>query len=227
VLGSTDAKGFERTVTGRLLKIFRRLIWLAAAVVLSYAASPLLAAVLLHTAIKQGIVSYIEPRVDWQGVRNSLKASITQRLAERSQNRPASTGMLQSIKYELTDYVSPYVIDYMIDQNVTAEGFVAYLGPKRKTPDSVLVARPVYGRPVVLSASAAMTNVHAQAAPSLPSADMLQRIKRAKFVSPVEFEIDVADRFDPEKSYRAVMRLHNYMWQLSRVEVLSLGRSAY
>ncbi len=201
-------------------------MWLGFAVVASYVASPYLAAFLLHSAIKQGNAGYIQPRVDWDAVRLSLKQSITFRMAEQATTR-APNGIFQAIKFEVVDTVAPYVLDYMLDSKVTAEGFIDYLKPKvtvQTAPTAApasLAGLPARGRWFLPPALRV-----APVASAWPNTDMLKRIDRAQFISLTEFEIDVRDKNDPKRRYRATFELMHYQWQLARVDVLSLGDKA-
>ena len=167
---------------------------------MGYAAYPLGTAVVLHTAIKSGNAELITGMVDWDGVRQSLKASILTRLGEQAQQRPSHPTLLQKVGFKLADYVAPRMVDYMIENRVTPQGFIQYMGPK----------------PAELTAGAG----------AQPSGSMLERIRRAKFVDYDRFEFQVVDRFDPGKEFLAVFELKDFLWRLTRVEMLSLGRGA-
>jgi Protein of unknown function (DUF2939) len=219
-----ELDGIRTIVLNRLQFIVRRCIWLSVALVASYMASPFLAAYLLHGAIKQGYVAYIEPRVDWLSVRASLKESITARLAEQSVQR-TDDGLWSSLKHEVVDTVSPYVLDYMIDNKVTAAGFVDYLKPKpaSKKEPTLEMYRGRWNLSVITPVEAAEITLKT---PEIPGADMLKRIDRAQFTSLTSFEFEVRDRFDEGRRYRATLELKHYQWMLTRVDVLSLGKKA-
>jgi Protein of unknown function (DUF2939) len=212
-------RGVVTKVLHRLQSVFRRLMWLTVAIIVSYTASPFLAAFLLHSAIKRGDTYTVQHRVDWLSVRESLKVSINQRLAEQGVMR-ADTGLWSAVKHELVDYVSPMVIDYMVDAKVTAEGFIDYLRPKAPSKANPTLAT-VRGRWSAIPVDEAVITLRPPLVP-----DMLKRIERAQFSGLGSFEFDVRDKVDPGRRYRATFEFRRYQWQLTRVEVLSLGSKA-
>jgi Protein of unknown function (DUF2939) len=212
----------------RVQFVVRRCIWLSLAVVASYVASPYLAAFLLHSAIKRGDTSYIQPRVDWDQVRISLKDSIGVRLAEHSAQQTAD-GLFDALKQDVVATFAPYVVNYVIDSKVTAEGFVEYLKPKDAPVPAPVAAEatqasalPSQGR-WFWPARAEAAELSVTLRPFMPNTDMLRRIDRAKFTGLTTFEIDVRDKKDDTRRYRATFELMHYQWQLARVDVLSLG----
>ncbi len=55
---------------------------------------------------------------------------------------------------------------------------------------------------------------------------MLQNIERARYTAFARFEIDVKDRADPNRRYRAVFTRNGLAWQLTEVNVLPAKRQA-
>lgn len=185
-------------------RFISRSVRLAIVVAVGYAASPFLAAVMLHAAIKSGWSSYVERQVEWDGVRASIKESIGDLVAEQTLLRPVNAGFIQNLKYKVSDYVSPWVINYTIDSRVTPEGFIEHMAPtaEEKAADARMI-------------QAGLT-------PNRPG--ILSRIKRAKFVGLYAFEIELKDKRDPTREYLATFELRRWGWKLTRVDVLSLGR---
>jgi Protein of unknown function (DUF2939) len=171
-----------------------------------YTLSPFAAAGLLGQAVKTNNVDMLNRLVDWDGVRTSLRASILQRLDEKSKNRPVEAGFIDSVKFTLTDTIGPYMVDYVLDQRVSPEGFILYMGPN----------------------SPMAQKVRAQGIDpdTLPSANTLKRIHRSNFRDLTHFEIEIEDRWDPEKVLLAEFELRGWFWQLAHVEALALGKGA-
>jgi Protein of unknown function (DUF2939) len=221
VTSNDTIQGVGTAVLDRLQRFIRRVMWLSIALVASYVASPFVAVYFLHGAIKHGNISYFEPRVDWDGIRTSLKQSLAERMAENAGKR-TRTGILASIRYELVDTFSPMVMDYAIDSKVTPQGFVDYFKPKAasKAEPTLELYRGRWNLSPITPVEAAEISIRP---PALPGVDMLKRIDQAKFRSLTALEIDVRDRADNGRRYRATMELKHYQWQLTRVDVLDLG----
>lgn len=186
-------------------KLIIRGFWLVTFLAAGYAASPFLSAMMLHAAIKRGWSGYVERQVEWETVRASVKESIGDLMAEQALTRPIDAGFIQNIKYKVADYVSPWVIDYTIDNRVTPEGFIEHMAP---TPEEL----------------AAKERALQAGLMPLPSPGIISRIKRMKFVGLTEFEINLKDKRDPAREYLATFALRRFGWMLSRVQVLSLGK---
>jgi Protein of unknown function (DUF2939) len=181
-------------------------VTMVALLVCAYTLSPLATAYLLGGAIKTSNVAMMDALVDWDGVKTSLRASILQRLDEKAQSRPVAAGMLDSVKFSLTDTLSPYVVDYVLKERVSPAGFTLYMG----------------------SHSPMAEKVRAQGIDpdSLPSANTLKRIHRMNFRDLTHFQIEIEDRWDPEKVLLAELELRDFVWRLARVDMLSIGKGA-
>ncbi len=172
----------------------------------AYTLSPMATAGLLGNAIKTSNVDLMNALVDWDGVKDSLRTSILQRLDEKARDRPVAAGVMESVKFSLTDTLSPYMVDYILDQRISPDGFTLYMG----------------------SHSPMAEKVRAQGIDpdTLPSANTLKRIHRANFRDLTHFEIEIEDRWDPEKVLLAELELRGFIWQLAHVEMLALGKGA-
>jgi hypothetical protein len=168
-----------------------------------YTVSPMATAALLGYGIKTNNIDLMNALVDWDGVKGSLRASILARLDEKAQSRPIAAGMIDSVKYTLTDTIGPYMVDYMIDQRVSPAGFSLYMGPNSPMAEKV--------------------RAQGIDPDTLPSANTLKRIHSAYFRDLTHFEIEIEDRWDPGKILLAKMELRDLMWRLTKVDVLSIG----
>lgn len=177
-----------------------------AVLISAYTISPMATAALLGHAVKTNNVDLMNALVDWQGVKDFLRASILVRLDEKAQSRPVAAGMLDSVKFTLTDTIGPYMVDYMIDERVSPAGFNLYMGPN----------------------SPMAQKVRAQGIDpdTLPSANTLKRIHKAYFRDLTHFEIEIEDRWDPGKVLLAKMEFKDFVWRLTKVDMLSIGNGA-
>lgn len=171
-----------------------------------YAASPLAGAYLLNRAIKAGDAATMNALIDWQPVKDSLGRSILTRLEERALARPVHPGWLERAKYKLTDAVGPYMVDYMLGERVTPEGFTTYMGPHSPKAEA---ARAAGLDPDMMQ-----------------GASPLDRIRHAQFLDLTHFQIEIVDRWDPGKVFLTTLELRDFLWRLSSVEMLALGEGA-
>jgi hypothetical protein len=197
--------------TGKsLIQIIKRAVGstvtMVALVVSCYTLSPFIAAAMLGSAVRTNNVAMMDALVDWQGVKASLRKSILARLDEKAASRPVSAGMLESVSYTLTDTLSPYMVDYVLGQRISPAGFALYMGPNSPQAQKVRAA-----------------GIDPD---TLPSANTMKRIRRANFTDLTHFQIEIADRWDPEKIFLAEFELRGLFWQMSRVDMLAMGQGA-
>lgn len=166
-----------------------------------YAAWPFATALKLHHSIKSGDTAWMNALIDWDATRTSLRLSIEMRLQEKAAQRPDNPTFLQKVKFAVADAVSPYVVDHMIAQRLSPEGLTAYA--RKPAPGAVAAAD---GEP--------------------PPDTTLQRLRRFGFLDLTHVQFEVVDKIDPGKAYRAVLELKDFVWRLTRVEMLSLGSDA-
>jgi len=178
----------------------------ASVLVCLYAASPFAGAYLLNRAIKAGDAQTMNALVDWDAVKDSLRRSILARLDDKALLRPANPGWLAKAKYTLTDVVTPLMVDSMLDDRVSPEGFTTYMGPNS---------------PKAQAARAAGHDPD-----TMPGASVLTRIKHAYFLDLTHFEIELADRWDAGKVFRTQLELRDFAWRLVRVDMMAMGEGA-
>jgi hypothetical protein len=171
-----------------------------------YIVSPFAGAFLLNRAIKAGDTATMNALVDWEAVKDSLRRSILTRLDEKALTRPDHPGWLAKAKFKITDAIAPMMVDSMLDERVSPEGFTTYMGPHS---------------PKAEAARAAGIDPD-----TMPGADVLKRIKHAYFLDLTHFEIELTDRWDPGKVFRTQLVLSDFVWRLARVEMVSLGEGA-
>ena len=182
---------------------FSATVIMVALAVSAYTLSPFAVAAYLGSAIKSNDVATMDMLVDWQGVKASLRASILQRLDEKAITRPDKPGFVDKVKFKLTDKLGPYVVDYMLDERISPEGFALYLGPN--------------------SPQAQKYRAAGVDPDTLPSASTLKRIKRAHFKDLTHFVIEMQDRWDEDRVFLVQLELRDYLWRLAKVDVLALG----
>lgn len=179
---------------------------------LAYGAWPAFDAYRLERAITVSDIGAVRIQVDWVGVRESLRASILARLSEAKRQRPLQASFATLIRYNLADRWAPGIIDKRLAEDVTPEGFVRYMS-----------AAPPPGKPVPVRVGRYVTVMLPGPPSATASRPTFERIRKAGFQSLTRFAIDIEDRFDPGKVYRAVLSLEDFAWKLAEVQMLSLG----
>ncbi len=178
----------------------------------AYSASPMLAAYKLHESIRAGDIATVEQRVDWASVRDSLRGSLKERIADLKANAGKQPTMWKRFKARLAGSVAPMFLGRVLDRQVTPATFVDYLAAKKKID------------PWLTRMKRRLAGLDSQDAAAMPperrGAGMLDRVKRASFVSLTRFAIEVGDKFEPSRSYEAVMELRDFEWKLTEVRVL-------
>jgi len=195
-----------QTLRKALSRALNTTVCTLAVLVSAYVVSPFAGAFVLNRAIKDADAATMNALVDWQAVKASLRSSILIRLDEKALTRPEHAGWLERAKFTLTDALAPVMVDSMLEERVSPQGFATYMGPNSPK------ARQV--REAGLDPD------------TMPSANVLKRIKHAYFLDLTHFEIELADRWDEGKVFRAVLELRDFAWRLSRVEMVSLGAGA-
>jgi len=196
----------EPTVLKTIGRAITSTITLSAVLVSLYLVSPLVGAFVLNRAIKSGDDATMNALVDWHAVKDSLRGSIMARLNEKALARPPKPGFLAEVKYEVTDVLAPMMVESMLDERVSPSGFTTYMGPHS---------------PKAEAARAAGLDPD-----TMPSANVLHRIKHAYFLDLTHFEIELADRWDEGKVFRTVLEYSDFLWRLKSVEMVSLGEGA-
>lgn len=178
---------------------------------LAYVASPFVTAWSIREAMRTGDAAYLEAKIEWPTVRETLRASLTEyaigpTAVATSGAEPAKPGLWARIKNSL----SRSAIDSMIRSYVTPEGLPQLFG-----------ARQFYRENISGDAAAVA---------ALPWHERLKgfwsRIKRAEFHSPTEFEIEMADRNDPTRHYIGLLQLRGLEWKLTELRLRTVQNAA-
>jgi hypothetical protein len=175
-----------------------------------YAASPVLAVFDLSLAARSGDASAMAYKVDWPAVRRSLKSSLADLEAARRRDPDAPRRSLwQRIKAAA---VTGRTGEGMIDRYVTPEG-VAELARNRATL-AKLTGQPIPQPPPPPSD---WTGRVAQIGA------FWQRLHTARFTDATTFEMEVADKWTPQRRYIGRMKFEGTGWRLVDVRIAGVG----
>ena len=163
----------------------------------AYTAAPFVTAWSIREAVRNGDAAYLENAIDWPGVRETLKPSLS-RLAVDIPDATAEPSLWQRIKA----YVGEGAVSTAIDSAVTPEG-LPQLFTIRKAYRDYVSGQPEESK--------------------LPVLDRMQRawarVKRAEFTSLTAFEVDMADKWDESRIYLAKLELTGLGWKLKELRV--------
>ena len=170
----------------------------------SYAASPFVAAWNLREAIKSADTATLERKVLWDSVRASLRQS----LASNAKLLPEINEVGERIRPTMWQRVKAAfgqsMLDRFVESYVTPEG-LPKLFRYRKSWNGTVKAE----------------------ADDEEGLDFLERTKafysrlhRAEFTSPGRIEIEMTDKFSPERRYVSVFELVGMEWKLAQLRIV-------
>jgi hypothetical protein len=195
---------------------------------LAYLASPFLVAFEVRQAMKTGDKATLERRVDWEPVRASLKASISEIQRKATLDNEIAGAPRASIWSRVKAMVMPTVAESFVDSYVTAEG-VIQLFAARNTLKSI---KSGITGDAASTASTAPQDGQDAASPveTLDQGSALDRmsafysrIQRAEFLSPTAVEFEIADRNTPGRRFISTFELKSLAWKLTGVKVAGVG----
>jgi hypothetical protein len=174
-------------------------IFALTALATAYVAYPFVTAWTIREAIEAGNSAYLENKIEWDGVRASLRQSLS-RIAvadEQADNgiEPPKPGLWKRLKIGMKQRA----VNGLVAKYVTPEGLPQLFEYRQ-------IYRDVSGEPEQ---------------PPWPTrlASFWSRIKRAEFHSPAAVEFEMADRNDPSRHYIGILRLRGLEWKLSELAV--------
>lgn len=177
-----------------------------------YVVSPLVTAWSIREAIRTSDAAYLDGKVDWPRVKQSLKASMADYALGpmpdvASANEAAvltKPGLWQRIKNKL----GRPVVASMVDTMVTPHGL-----------SRLFFYRKTYNEKVRGLADEAKT---------LPITERMkrswERVTRAEFLTPTRYAMEMRDKADPMKSYAGILELQGFEWKLVHLEVKGSDR---
>ena len=178
---------------------------------IAFAAWPVHTALEIREAVIAGDTATLNRKVEWETLRASLKSSITPETIARLMADPDAPK--PSLWQRVKAAVAPSMADSVIERYVTPEHLPVLLGYRRiyrgsvrpalglKEPPSVLVGTWLGGTAVDRFAS------------------FWTRVRRAVFVSPTRFVLEVEDKYRPGRHFIGTLELKNYEWKLTGLSV--------
>jgi hypothetical protein len=180
--------------------------WLLATVLVAvlaatlYVASPFRSAWLLREAIRNGDVATLETKIEWTSVRESLRASLAEMQSPDTAEGEPKPSLWQRGKAAITTMA----LNRMVESYVTPQGLPL-----------------LFARHQQLKAALPGDAAQVPATWQERVADLYRRLKRAEFQTPTRVEIEVADRYSPDRRYISVLELIGFDWKLTSLRVVA------
>jgi len=196
----------------RLIKV---LILVLLPLALAYAAWPIYSALEIREAVIAGDTTTLNRKVEWEALRASLKASITPETIARLMADPDAPPptLWQRIKAA----VAPTMADSVIERYVTPEHLPVLLGYRRIYRGTV---RPALG---LKEPPSALAGTWLDGTGFDRFASFWVRVRRAVFMSPTRFILEVEDKYRPGRQFVGTLELKGYDWKLTGLSVTGGG----
>ena len=182
---------------------------------LAYLAWPVHSALEIREAIIAGDTATLARKVEWEALRASLKASITPETIARlmqDPDRPKPT-LWQRIKA----VIAPSMADSIIERYVTPDNLPILLGYRRLYRG---IARPAEG---LKEPQTALAGTWLGGGKFDRFASFWARVRRAVFMSPTYFVLEVEDKYRPGRRYVGTLELKGWEWKLTGLTVTGGG----
>jgi len=182
---------------------------------LAYAAWPIYSALEIREAVIAGDTTTLNRKVEWEALRASLKASITPETIARLMADPDAPPptLWQRIKAA----VAPTMADSVIERYVTPEHLPVLLGCRRIYRGTV---RPALG---LKEPPSALAGTWLDGTGFDRFASFWVRVRRAVFMSPTRFILEVEDKYRPGRQFVGTLELKGYDWKLTGLSVTGGG----
>lgn len=176
---------------------------------LSYIAAPFVTAWSIREAARNGDSAYLERAIDWPSVRETLKPTLSQialDLPDQQQQPVTPPGLWQRFKA----YLGQSAVNSAIDGYLTPEGLPQLFAMRKAYRDYTGATDELAALPVLERMKR-----------------FWSRVKRAEFTGFTTFEVDMADKHEPNRIYLAKLELTGSGWMLKelRIKMLTTANS--
>lgn len=198
----------------------RKLLFLAVvtfAFATAYIAAPFVTAWNIREAVKDGDSTYLAGKIDWDRVKETLKVSLASATLDLPEAGASATGgavagdstagpsttAKPSLWQRLKTYVGRGAVNHMVETYANAEGLpklFAYRQTYRGAVGHTDEPKTIANLPARIQQA-------------------WSRVRRASFVSPTRFEMEMADKSDPGRSFAGVLELEGLEWKLVSLHI--------
>ncbi len=166
-----------------------------------YVAYPLYTAWAIREAVRAGDSAYLNRKIEWARVRETLRASMTQ-VAFDMPDPEAEPGVKPSLWKRIKAYVGGGAVNKLIDRYVTPEGLPQLFEYRKMYRENI--SHEVDERTLPFK-----TRI----------ANFWSRLKRAEFKSLTAFEVELADKYEPKRRHIGLLELQGTEWKLAELRV--------
>lgn len=172
-----------------------------------YIASPILSAMHLRHAIATGDRLSVERLIEWESFRESLRYTI----ARNAKLLPAATEAARALRPTLWQRIRSMfghsMLDRFIEHYITPEGLTKLYHAKQRRHGEPK-------KPAFIQAGISLDHLR----------QTWRRVKRAEFLSPFRFVLELEDRHDPDRRIKSLFRLSRisitgFEWKLVAVKL--------
>jgi hypothetical protein len=192
-----------------------RLLLIAMPLAIAYAIWPVQSALEIREAVIAGDTETLSRKVEWEALRASLKTSISAETVARLTEDPDAPK--PTLWQRIKAVVAPSMAETVIDRYVTPEHLPVLLGYRRIYRGSVRPALGLKEPPSVFEG----TWLGGSAVDRFAS--FWSRVRRAVFVSPTRFVLEVEDKYRPGRNLVGTLELRGWEWKLTGLSVVGAG----
>lgn len=190
-------------------KRMRRLVLAGSTLVLiavGYVASPLWTAWQIREALHRADTVYIAGKVEWDSVRSTLRQSLKRGVLDfagvdaADGLDPSRTSLWQRLKV----YAGRSAADAFVDRYVTPEGLPRLVGYRKAYRERIKGE---------IEPEKTLANLPGRLA------RFWSRVRRAEFITPFRFEVEMADRDDANRRIVSTLELKGLEWKLTELRM--------
>jgi hypothetical protein len=192
-----------------------RVIILLVLALVAYGLWPLYTALEIRQAVVAGDTATLTCKIEWEPLRASLKTSLSPETIAKLAADPDAPKPTLWQRFKAA--VAPKVADTVIDLYVTPEYLPVLLGYRRIYRGTIQPALLPQEPPTMLAG----TFLDGTGIDRFAS--FWSRVRRAVFLSPTRFELEVQDRFNAGRRYTGTFELKGWEWKLTGLSVTGGG----
>jgi len=197
------------------MRTLLRLLLIAMPLAIAYALWPVQSALQIREAVIAGDTETLSRKVEWEALRASLKTSISPETVARLMEDPDAPK--PTLWQRIKAVVAPSMAETVIDRYVTPEHLPVLLGYRRIYHGSVRPALGLKEPPSVLAGTWLGGSAFDR------FASFWSRVRRAVFLSPTLFVLEVEDKYRPGRNLVGTLELRGWEWKLTGLSVVGAG----
>jgi len=205
----------RRRECGDEMRWLVRLLVVGVPLAVAYAIWPVQSALQIREAVIAGDTETLTRKVEWEALRASLKTSISPEVVARLMADPDAPK--PTVWQRIKAVVAPSMADTVIDRYVTPEHLPLLLGYRRVYRGSVRWALGVKEPRSVLEGTWLAGSAFDR------FASFWSRVRRAVFVSPTRFVLEVEDKYRPGHNFIGTLELRGWEWKLTGLSLTGAG----